>query len=265
MTGLIKKNIPYNIKLLLKKIFYLGFKYYCNCCGSHIRRFCPGGEDLPPILENKIIGAGYRNQDYCPVCKSTYRHRMVWMYLKELEIWKEDVTVLHVAPEEMIARKLSRIRHIKYITGDTDPDRYRHYTNAIRLDITRIPFTDSTFDVIICNHVLEHISDDRQAMKELYRILKPQGFAMLQVPLSGVTGETYENAAIRTEEERLEQFGQKDHVRIYGKKDYLSRLAGSGFKVTEYNPFSESKYNLLDKLALDPAERIMVARKIKNA
>lgn len=261
MINQIKKNIPYRIKILFKKIFYLGFRYYCNCCGSHIRRFWAGGEDLPPILENKIIGAGYRDQDYCPVCKSTYRHRLVWLYLSNLKIWDKPLSVLHIAPEEMISRKLSKIKHLKYITGDTNPDRYRHYARAIRLDITQIPFENDTFDVIICNHVLEHIPDDRQAMSEIYRILKPEGFALLQVPISEVIEITYENPDIVTGEERLKHFGQKDHVRIYGKKDYLLRLTASGFEVTEYNPFRESNYSLLKKLALNPDERVTVVRK----
>ncbi len=171
------------------------------------------------------------------------------------------MAVLHVAPEEMITRKLSRMKHIRYITGDANPERYSHYTNAIRLDITRIPFADETFDIIICNHVLEHIPDDRLAMRELYRVLKPEGFALLQVPLSEVNRETYENPAVITEEERLEHYGQKDHVRIYGKKDYLMRLTGAGFKVHEYNPFIESNFHLLNRLAMDPAERAVVARK----
>jgi SAM-dependent methyltransferase len=257
----IKKYIPYQIKLFFRKMFYLGTGYYCNCCGSHIRRFFPGGEDLPPIVENKIIGAGFREQDYCPVCKSTYRHRLVWLYLKELNIWKNPMAVLHVAPEEMIARKLSRMKPLKYFAGDSNPERYEHYTSAIRLDITHIPFADETFDVIICNHVLEHITDDRLAMREIYRVLKPEGLALLQVPVSEVIEITYENPDIVTAEERLKHFGQKDHVRIYGKKDYLLRLAGSGFKVTEYNPFRESNCSLLEKLALNPDERVTVVRK----
>ena len=216
---------------------------------------------MPPILKNKIIGAGYREQDYCPVCKSTYRHRLVWLYLKELNIWKNPMTVLHIAPEEMIARKLARMKQLRYITGDADPERYNHYTRAIRLDITHLPFDDASFDVIICNHVLEHIADDKLAMSEIYRVMKPEGFALLQVPLSGVIDKTYEDPGIVTEEERVEHFGQKDHVRIYGKKDYLMRLTGSGFKVTEYNPFRESNYCMLEKLALNPDERVTVGRK----
>ncbi|HJX71450.1 MAG TPA: methyltransferase domain-containing protein [Bacteroidales bacterium] len=260
MMNSVKKSIPFRIRFIIKKIFYLGTSYYCNCCESHIRRFCPGGEDLPPVVENRITGAGYREQDYCPVCKSTYRHRMVWLYLQELKIWGNPLTVLHVAPEEMIARKLRRMKQLKYISGDTDPERYRHFTDAIRLDITQIPFADETFDIIICNHVLEHIPDDRLAMGELHRVLKPEGFAVLQVPLSKILEKTYENPAIQSEEERLRHFGQKDHVRIYGK-DYAPRLTSAGFEVTEYNPFAESHHPAIDKLALDPDERVFVARK----
>lgn len=260
MMNRIKKKVPFRIKMILKKIFYFGTSYYCNCCKSHIRRFCPGGEDLPPVVKYRIIGAGYREQDYCPVCKSTYRHRMVWLYLQELKIWHHKMTVLHIAPEEMIARMLSRMKQLNYITGDTDPDRYRHFTDAIRVDITQLSFADETFDIIICNHVLEHIPDDRSAMKEIQRTLKPEGFALLQVPLSEILEKTYENADIRTEGERLKHFGQKDHVRIYGK-DYRQRLNDAGFEVTEYNPLKESSHTAIEKMALNPDERVIIARK----
>lgn len=260
MMNRIKEKVPFRLKMILKKIIYFGTSYYCNCCQSHIRRFCPGGENLPPVVKYKIIGAGYREQDYCPVCKSTYRHRMVWLYLRELNIWHNQMTVLHIAPEEMIARMLSRMKQLNYITGDTDPDRYRHFTDAIRIDITRLPFADATFDIIICNHVLEHIPDDRSAMNEIHRVLKPEGFALLQVPLSEILEKTYENADILTEGERLKQFGQKDHVRIYGK-DYWQRLNDAGFAVAEYNPFKESSHNAIEKLALNPDERITIVRK----
>ena len=260
MITQVKKNIPYPVKLLFKKSFYLGTRYYCNCCGSHIRRFCSGGENLPPILENKIIGAGYREQDYCPVCKSTYRHRLVWLYLSNLKIWDNPLSVLHIAPEEMIARKLSRIKHLKYITGDTNPDRFRHYTSAIRLDITHIPFENDTFDVIICNHVLEHISDDRKAMNELFRVLKPEGFSMMQVPLSSVLNQTYEDPLLTTEEERLKHFGQKDHVRIYGE-DYFLRLEDAGFmlEITGVSDFSH--VTRISRMAIHEKEKVIVGFK----
>jgi predicted SAM-dependent methyltransferase len=260
MINMIKKKVPFRIKMIVKKIFYFGTGYYCNCCNSHIRRFCPGGENLPPVIKYRIIGAGYREQDYCPVCKSTYRHRMVWLYLQELKIWHHKMSVLHIAPEEMISRMLGRLKQLNYIAGDTDPDRYRHFTDAIRIDITQLSFAEATFDIIICNHVLEHIADDRSAMNEIHRVLKPEGFALLQVPLSEMLEKTYENAEIRTEGERLIHFGQKDHVRIYGK-DYRQRLRDAGFVVTEYNLFKESSHTAIEKLALNTDERIIIARK----
>ena len=262
MINELKKNIPYPVKLLFKKIFYLGTRYYCNCCGSHIRRFCSGGKDLPPILKYKITGAGYREQDFCPVCKSTYRHRLVWLYLSNLKIWKNQLSVLHIAPEEMIARKLRRLKQIKYITGDTNPDRYRYYTSAIKLDITHLPFENNTFDVIICNHVLEHISDDRQAMKELFRVLKPEGFSMMQVPLSSVLKQTYEDSLVATEEARLNHFGQKDHVRIYGE-DYYLRLEDAGFMLEIKGVSDFSHVPRISRMALHEKEKVIVGFKKK--
>ena len=260
MINQIKRAIPFGIKILLKKILNLGTRYYCNCCGSHIRRFCAGGENLPPIVDNKIIGAGYREQDYCPVCRSTYRHRLVWLYLSSLKIWKKPLSVLHIAPEEMVARKLSEIRQLRYITGDTNPDRYSHYTGAIRMDITRIPFEDNTFDVIICNHVLEHITDDRKAISELYRALKPGGFSMMQVPISEVLKQTHEDPMITTEEERVKQFGQKDHVRIYGE-DYFKRLEDAGFRLEITGLSDYTHIPRVSRMALHEKEKVVVGYK----
>jgi len=256
----LKSKIPREVKLGIKRILNYGNKFYCNCCNSKIRKFRPGGYKIPVLDELKVIGAGYHENDYCPVCKSSYRLRIVKLYLDYINIFGKEISVLHVAPEEQLAFILSNLSNIDYIPGDADPERYSYYTNSISVDLTSLQFNSDNFDMIICNHVLEHIPDDKQAMKEIYRVLKPGGQAILQVPISYLLDVTAENHTITSEEERLAKFGQKDHVRIYGP-DYFKRLQDAGFKTEIFNPFDIKSVKNISRLALDPDERIFIAIK----
>ena len=119
-------------------------------------------------------------------------------------------------------------KNIDYLTADIDPEMVMEH-----MDITNIQYPENSLDAIICNHVLEHIPDDRKAMEELYRVLKPGGWAILQVPFSKILKKTFEDATVTTSQDREQIFGQTDHVRIYGK-DYTSRLKQAGFEVEEY-------------------------------
>ncbi len=128
------------------------------------------------------------------------------------------------------------------------------------MDITNIAFEDSCFDVIICNHVLEHISDDHRAMSELYRVLKPEGWAILQTPISLSLSETFEDRSVVTPERREKIFGQDDHVRIYAK-DYKERLEKIGFCVSIHNIREELGYSTVCRYSLLEDESIYLVRK----
>jgi SAM-dependent methyltransferase len=175
----------------------------------------------------------------CPWCNSSDKERLVWKYLTtktDVVTTKRPLSVLHIAPEKNTQKKFRARPNITYIVGDmfSGASKYtsEHYGGAIYLDITDMSrFKDGTFDVIICNHVLEHVIDDRRGMREIYRTLKSGGFAILQVPVSRNIESSIEDLSALTEEERTERFGQSDHVRIYAEKDYLSRLAEVGFAV----------------------------------
>ncbi len=167
-----------------------------------------------------------------------------WYIVNKTNILNLDKTInlLHVAPERNLQKILRSFSYIEYISGDLNPS-----TDCdIRLDITNINFEDNFFDVIICNHVLEHIVDDRKAMHELFRVLKPKGIAILQVPISKTARETFEDFPIISPEEREKYFGQKDHVRIYGK-DYKNRIESAGFKVELHD--IKKDLNIRDKEA----------------
>lgn len=142
-----------------------------------------------------------------------------------IEIREQTIKILHVAPEHQLQRFLSGLKNLDYVTADIS----RHDV-MVQMDLTGIQYHDDCFDGMICNHVLEHIVDDRRAMRELFRVLKPGGWAILQVPISRRLTETLEDHSIVSEADRERVFGQKDHVRIYGA-DYTERLQGVGFEV----------------------------------
>ena len=206
-----------------------------------------------------LIGGGYR-YSLCPRCHSTDRERLVyWDITEEYNILNssKNIRLLHIAPEKNLRKISKSFSHIKYISGDLNP-----LMNCdIRLGITDINFEDNYFDFIICNHVLEHIQDDKKAMRELFRILKQKGMAILQVPISKKAKETFEDFSITFPKEREKYFGQKDHVRIYGK-DYKERLEGAGFKVVLYNIKDELNIKNIRKHGFNENEILYVCRKL---
>ncbi len=203
----------------------MGFKHKCPICGKHLRGFLPFG--LHPRPNAK-----------CPFCESLERHRSLWLFVSDrTNLLSGGLTVLHLAPERCLRTKLSRLSGIHYVAADLDPT-----LAGIRLDVQLIPFKNDSFDCILCSHVLEHVPDDQKAMREIFRVLKLGGWAILQVPLDGSRDETFEDPNITSPEERERVFGQRDHVRIYGK-DYNQRLANAGF-VIQFDSF-------IDKLPTD--------------
>lgn len=191
------------------------------------QRECPICNNISPSMLN--FGNPTRTNAQCSKCYSLERHRLMWLYLmNEKNILETKYDILHIAPEYCIQNKLSKLSNIKYVSIDLFAKNV-----SMNMDITDLKFENNTFDVIICNHVLEHVEDDRTAMSELYRVLKPGGFAILMVPVSN-KNTTYENPEAKTKEDRLKFFGQHDHVRIYGR-DYTTRLENIGFKVETNN------------------------------
>jgi SAM-dependent methyltransferase len=164
-----------------------------------------------------------------------------------------DKTVLHVAPEPQFEVRLREALGTGYVTADLYDPRV-----MVKMDITAIEMPDDSFDVILCSHVLEHVDDDRRAMRELHRVLKPDGWALLLVPISG--RETYENPDIIDPDERTKHFGQHDHVRRYGN-DYVERLRESGFKVEVLRPSDFIDSDNLVRLGVDIEESLFCCRK----
>lgn len=197
----------------LRRLAYYGHQRFCPCCKAHLRVFLPFGVKQRPDAQ-------------CPSCGSLERHRLLLLYLQQqTSCFTAPQRILHVAPEPALTAILQTLPHVAYYTTDLMMNGV-----MVQTDLTHIAFPDSAFDLILCNHVLEHIPDDRQAMRELRRVLRRGGQAILQVPLDPQLEQTFEDAAITDPAERLRWFGQEDHVRLYGL-DYPDRLREAGFEV----------------------------------
>ena len=215
---------------------FAGWGVRCPICGRRARRFAP------------YHG---RERAQCVHCRSLERHRALWLWLRRRI--PADATVLHVAPEEGIAARL-RSLPIDYVSTDLESPL------AMRNDdITALPDPDGSFDIVICNHVLEHIPDDRSAMREIYRVLRPGGFAVLQHPIAPQP-ETFEDPSVTSPDERLRLFGQHDHVRVYGW-DFVERLREAGFEDVEATEIeSEFAPGLQDRYGLRPSPTVIARR-----
>jgi len=268
-----KKRQHYSkIKRLAKRVFLMGRRYYyrgqaieCPICGFGFRKMLPGGFQSDVITEKEIIGAGLRNNNICPYCLSTDRDRLVFLYLKhQSHIFTKHLKILHVSPEPALYQVISKIEGIDYTIGTKYAEGSYYPAEITFFDLTGMPHKDNTFDLVICNHVLEHIPDDLQAMSEIHRILKPGGEAILQVPMSYKIEKTMEDDTVISEADRHRVFGQFDHVRIYGS-DYQERLESVGFQVSIHQPTQEAWIREdTSKYALNEKEYLFVAHKFKT-
>lgn len=213
-----------------------GSGFVCNNCGHAYSRFVPA-YPLEPNREaiakyNIIIGFG--ENIYCPYCMCGARERLVLAMLQH-KIDIKDKKILHLSPEKSIYDYIAPKATV--ITGDIEPGFYKRTApDIITLDATAFTFDDNTFDIIIGNHMLEHIPEDAKAMKEFYRILKPGGTAILQVPYSATIPATLEEPYINDRARQSALFGQNDHIRIYQLDNYLERLQNAGFTVNYITP-----------------------------
>lgn len=204
-----------------------GDEVFCPCCTGAFVAFLPFG-----------VAGRRRAHALCPQCGSLERHRLMWLFIQQrTSMLKRKEKVLHVAPERFFFDRFSKDPNIDYTAGDKFDPGYSYPAGTIDLDITRIQFPDRSFDTVICSHVLEHVPDDALAMRELLRVLKPGGHAIIQVPLKDGLERTDEDITITDPKERERRFGQHDHVRYYGL-DVKDRLAAAGFEV-EVVPFAE--------------------------
>lgn len=221
-----------------------------------------GSNHTDPIDEKQFksfLPYGYENPRdnvLSPSTLSLERHRLLWLYLKkETEFFTAPLKVLHFAPEQAFYKRFRKLKNLDYTTTDLNSP-----LADVKADICNLPFEDASFDVIFCNHVLEHIPDDTKAMQEMYRILKPGGWGVFQIPQDLKRAVTFEDDTITDRKERAQIFGQYDHVRIYGL-DYFEKLRTIGFSVEEVDYTSKMSSEEIETYRLAKGELIPLVRK----
>lgn len=255
--SILNKFIPTKVKdkILLKQ--HEGDKYTCPYCHYSSKDLESIGSDFEVLVTKQVVGGGKRHGG-CYSCGSSDRERLLYAYLiEELKITQlsSGLRILHVAPEKRLTKVLTALNLKNYICGDKFEAGYEYASNVVDVDILDLRFDSNSFDLILCNHVLEHIPDDIKAMKELHRVLAPGGRAILQVPISLNSESTFEDFSIQDPDARIEAFGQFDHVRIYGQ-DYVKRLSSAGFNVARINISSQ-----YPKLGLNSNEDLFICTK----
>lgn len=208
--------IANKIKLLLLRIKLKGDRVFCPCCKKSFKIFATFGNER-------------RKNSRCPNCESLERHRLLWMYFEnKTNLYKDNLRVLHVAPETVFFHLFKKQKNIDYYPCDIYNKLYPNGT--IYFDLLNHNLPDNSFDTIICNHVFQYIDDDKKAMQNIYKLMKPGGWAILQVPINTKSKSTYENNLITDPLEREKEFGLKEHVRYYSF-DYADKLRDIGFNV----------------------------------
>ncbi len=208
---------------------------------------------------SKFLPYGYevqRDNVLSPSTLSLERHRLLWLYLKnETDFFTKPHKMLHFAPEQAFYKRFRKMKNLDYTTTDLNSP-----LANVKADICNLPFNDNAYDIIFCNHVLEHIPDDTKAMQELFRVLSPGGWAILQIPQDLTRQKTFEDDSITDPKERAKIFGQYDHVRVYGR-DYFDKLRSIGFEVEEVDYTEHLSTEEINRYRLSKGEIIPVCRK----
>lgn len=246
-TRIIPRHYLQHVSHFFLRIFSLflrGNKFEDPINGKTYRKLLPYGRLKP--RENAIA----------PDSLSLERHRLMWLFLKnKTNFFTDNLKFLHIAPEYCFIKIFKGMKNLDYLTADLISP-----WADVKMDVHDIPFEENTFDVVICNHVLEHVDDADKVMKEFYRVMKPGGWGIFQVPIDYKNPVTIEDRSVTDPRERERLYWQSDHLRLFGR-DYRDKLTAAGFKVTESNFINEIDPKLVERYALDKNEIVYYCQK----
>ena len=250
------------IKLILKifpRTFLIKFSFIFQPLLSLLLKGDKFTDPIDGKSFRKFLSYGYnklRKNALSPSTLSLERHRLLWLYLiNETVLFEKKIKLLHFAPEQAFYKRFKKLNNIQYDSIDINSPLAK-----IKADICDLPINDNTYDFILCNHVLEHVLDDKKAMSELYRVLKKGGTGIFQVPIDMNRKKTFQDDSITDKLERNKIFGQYDHVRVYGK-DYFNKLENTGFKVQQIDYSKEFSNEEILKYSIIRGEVIPVCTK----
>lgn len=246
-TRIIPRHYLQHVSHFFLRIFSLflrGNKFEDPINGKTYRKLLPYGRLKP--RENAIA----------PDSLSLERHRLMWLFLKnKTNFFTDNLKFLHIAPEYCFIKIFKGMKNLDYLTADLISP-----WADVKMDVHDIPFEENTFDVVICNHVLEHVDDADKVMKEFYRVMKPGGWGIFQVPIDYNNSVTIEDRSVTDPRERERLYWQSDHLRLFGR-DYGDKLTTAGFRVTESNFINEIDPKLVERYALDKNEIVYYCQK----
>lgn len=227
-------------------VLYRGNNVECPVCEKKFSKFLSYGSNV-----------AHRENVLCPYDLTLERHRLMYLYLKQESNFftAENLSVLHMAPEQCFIDRFKNQKNISYLTADIESP-----IADLHFDLHEIPLEDNRFDVVFCNHVMEHVENPLQCMKELYRVMKKGGWALMQVPQDFNRDLTYEDSSITSPKEREKHFWQKDHLRLFGK-DYPQWLEKAGFTIDEFDLNKHFNENEINRFRLLQGEILYIAKK----
>ncbi len=240
---LIRLSYPFK---MVAPFLFKGNNVECPVCEKSFSKFLSYGSET-----------AHREGVLCPYDLTLERHRLMWLYLKDHSdfLSAKQLKVLHIAPEQCFHKRFKQQKNLDYLTADIEsPIADMHF------DLHDIPLEDNQFDVVFCNHVMEHVQDAKRCMSELYRVMKPGGWAIMQVPQDFSRETTYEDWSITTPEDREKHFWQKDHVRLFGR-DYPQWLESVGFRVECFDKEKEIGAERIERYRLQKEEVLYIIHK----
>ncbi len=209
--GLVPARIRPQLFGAVRSALHRGHEVHCPCCGGEFDSF----------IAHRGVHPGR-----CPRCGSLERHRLLIRFLRErTDLFEASLDLLHIAPEYGLQRQLQSLENLSYRSADLESP-----LAMDNVDLLDLPYPDSSFDVVLCSHVLEHVEDDRLALREIHRVLACDGRAILMSPIDPARAATLEDPTVTAPADRHRVFGQSDHLRLYGR-DFAERVAAAGFAV----------------------------------
>jgi SAM-dependent methyltransferase len=255
--------IPYPAIAIGRRVVHFG-PNRCEVCGTATRSRIDSGYGFPVLEELQVVGGLKRRKDLCPVCHSGSRERLIWFYLTRHHTAFRGsgaaMTVAHFAPEKGLSIELRSRFGSGYTAYDLAPHRYRHMNDVQPQNLEGLTLADNSVDLVVANHIMEHVYDLPKALSEVRRVLKPgSGLAIMQVPIALKMGEHRDGGQDMGPQQRIDVFGQDDHVRLFTPESYEQSLKSAGFSVEPFNAFADDAA-LATQWELDPFETLLLIR-----